>query len=38
MVDKFVKELGAQLADKRVAIELDEAASLWLAEKGYDRL
>ena len=38
VVDKFVKELGAQLADKRVAIELDEAASLWLAEKGYDRL
>ncbi len=38
VVDKFVKELGAQLADKRVAIELDEAASLWLAEQGYDRL
>jgi ATP-dependent Clp protease ATP-binding subunit ClpA len=38
VVDKFVKELGAQLADKRVAIELDEEARLWLAEKGYDPL
>jgi ATP-dependent Clp protease ATP-binding subunit ClpA len=38
VVDKFVRELGAQLADKRVAIELDESASMWLAEKGYDRL
>jgi ATP-dependent Clp protease ATP-binding subunit ClpA len=38
VVDKFVKELGAQLADKRVAIELDEEAAAWLAEKGYDRL
>ena len=38
VVDKFVRELAAQLADKRVSIELDEAASLWLAEKGYDRL
>lgn len=38
VVDKFVKELGAQLADKRVAIELDEEARLWLAEKGYDVL
>jgi ATP-dependent Clp protease ATP-binding subunit ClpA len=38
VVDKFVKELGAQLADKRVAIELDEDAAAWLAEKGYDPL
>ena len=38
VVDKFVKELGAQLADKRVAIELDEEAAAWLAEKGYDPL
>ncbi len=38
MVDKFVKELGAQLADKRVSIELDDAAAAWLAEKGYDPL
>jgi ATP-dependent Clp protease ATP-binding subunit ClpA len=38
VVDKFIIELGAQLADKRVAIELDEEARLWLAEKGYDPL
>ena len=38
VVDKFVKELGAQLADKRVAIELDEEAAAWLAAKGYDPL
>ena len=38
VVDKFVKELGAQLADKRVSIELDDAAAAWLTEKGYDRL
>src|SRR3954449_8699334 len=31
VVDKFIKELGAQLADKRVAIELDEEAAAWLA-------
>ena len=38
VVDKFITELGAQLADKRVAIELDEEARGWLAEKGYDPL
>ena len=38
VVEKFVKELGAQLADKRVAIELDEDAKVWLAEKGHDPL
>ena len=38
VVEKFVRELGAQLADKRVSIEVDDAASDWLAEKGYDRL
>ena len=38
VVDKFVKELGAQLADKRVSIELDDEAAAWLAEKGYDPL
>ncbi len=38
VVDKFVDELGAQLADKRVSIELDEAAKSWLAERGYDPL
>jgi ATP-dependent Clp protease ATP-binding subunit ClpA len=38
VVDKFVQQLAAQLADKRVAIELDEPAKSWLAERGYDPL
>jgi ATP-dependent Clp protease ATP-binding subunit ClpA len=38
VVDKFVKELSAQLADKRVALEVDEDARLWLAERGYEPL
>jgi ATP-dependent Clp protease ATP-binding subunit ClpA len=38
VVDKFVKELGAQLADKRVSIEIDDEAKAWLAQKGFDPL
>ena len=38
VVDKFIKELSAQLADKRVALEVDEDARLWLAERGYEPL
>jgi ATP-dependent Clp protease ATP-binding subunit ClpA len=38
VVDKFVRELAAQLADRRVVIEVDAAARAWLADKGYDRL
>jgi ATP-dependent Clp protease ATP-binding subunit ClpA len=38
VVDKFVKEVEQQLAEKRVSIELEEAARTWLAEKGYDPL
>jgi ATP-dependent Clp protease ATP-binding subunit ClpA len=38
VVDKFVGQLAAQLADKRVSIELDETAKAWLAERGYDPL
>jgi len=36
VVDKFIKELAAQLADKHVVLEIDDEARLWLAEKGYD--
>jgi ATP-dependent Clp protease ATP-binding subunit ClpA len=36
VVEKFVFQLEAQLADRGVTIELDEAATRWLAEKGYD--
>ena len=38
VVDKFVKELGAQLADRRVSIDVDDLARDWLAEKGYEPL
>ncbi len=36
VVEKFVFQLEAQLADRGVTIELTEAAARWLAEKGYD--
>ncbi|BBK30494.1 ATP-dependent Clp protease ATP-binding subunit ClpA [Stella humosa] len=38
VVDKFVAQLEGQLGDRQVAIELDDAARKWLADKGYDRL
>ncbi|HEV2708117.1 MAG TPA: ATP-dependent Clp protease ATP-binding subunit ClpA [Pyrinomonadaceae bacterium] len=38
VVDKFVKELSAQLAAKGVSIEMTEAARQWLARRGYDKL
>jgi ATP-dependent Clp protease ATP-binding subunit ClpA len=38
IVDKFVAELSAQLAEKKVKIELTEAARAYLAKKGYDPL
>jgi len=36
VVDKFVMQLEAQLADRGVTIALTEAARAWLAKKGYD--
>lgn len=36
VVDKFIMQLEAQLTDKNVEIELDEAARDWLAVRGYD--
>ena len=36
VVEKFVFQLEAQLADRGVTIELGEDATKWLAEKGYD--
>ena len=38
IVEKFVMQLEAQLADRNVTIELSSAAKEWLAEKGYDPL
>jgi ATP-dependent Clp protease ATP-binding subunit ClpA len=36
IVEKFVLQLEAQLAERRIAIALEPDARLWLAEKGYD--
>ena len=36
VVDKFLTELQAQLDDKRVTLEVDDAARDWLAREGYD--
>jgi ATP-dependent Clp protease ATP-binding subunit ClpA len=36
VVDKFLTELQGQLDEKRVTIDVDEDARLWLVEKGYD--
>ncbi|MFT9315897.1 MAG: ATP-dependent Clp protease ATP-binding subunit ClpA [Acetobacter orientalis] len=38
VVEKFVLQLEAQLADRNVTLELSSAAKEWLAERGYDRL
>ncbi len=37
VVDKFLTELQGQLDEKRVTLDVDEDARLWLLEKGYDR-
>ncbi len=36
IVEKFILQLEAQLAERRVAITLQPEARTWLAEKGYD--
>jgi ATP-dependent Clp protease ATP-binding subunit ClpA len=36
VVDKFIFELEAQLAEKKVALIVEPDAKVWIAEKGYD--
>jgi len=36
VVDKFVAEVREQLAERKIALELTDAARDWLAKKGYD--
>ncbi|MEM8919692.1 MAG: ATP-dependent Clp protease ATP-binding subunit ClpA [Pseudomonadota bacterium] len=38
VVEKFILELELQLADQNVHITLDEDATKWLTERGYDKL
>ncbi len=37
VVDKFLMELQGQLDDKRVTLDVDDEARLWLVRKGYDK-
>jgi len=37
VVDKFLTELQGQLDEKRVTLDVDVEARLWLVEKGYDK-
>jgi len=36
IVDKFIIQLEAQLADRKIMFELSDPATTWLAERGYD--
>ena len=36
VVDKFIIQLEAQLADRNVTFDVSDAARSWLAQKGYD--
>ncbi|HHK73872.1 MAG TPA: AAA family ATPase, partial [Rhizobiales bacterium] len=36
VVEKFVLQLEAQLADRNITISLSDAANDWIAERGYD--
>jgi ATP-dependent Clp protease ATP-binding subunit ClpA len=36
VVEKFMKEVEAQLSEKRIRLELTPTARVWLAERGYD--
>jgi ATP-dependent Clp protease ATP-binding subunit ClpA len=38
VVDKFIIQLEAQLADRHVVLELSDAAKSWLSKKGFDPL
>ena len=37
VVDKFLVELQSQLDDKKVVLDVDDAARRWLVKKGYDK-
>lgn len=38
IASKFIRELEQQLNKKEVQLDIDEAAKLWFAQNGYDRL
>ncbi len=38
VVDKLVGELNAQLVERKITVRLSEAARVWLAKNGFDKL
>jgi ATP-dependent Clp protease ATP-binding subunit ClpA len=38
IVDKFIRELEAQLADRKITLETTPRARTWLGERGYDKV
>jgi ATP-dependent Clp protease ATP-binding subunit ClpA len=37
VVDKFIIQLEAQLADRKIEFEVTKGANQWIADKGYDK-
>lgn len=37
IVAKFIRQLSAQLADRKITLSITDRAKTWLGEKGYDR-
>ena len=38
IVTKFIRELEAQLADRKITLSITDKARTWLSEKGYDKV
>ena len=38
IVAKFIRELAAQLADRKITLEMTDSAKHWLGDKGYDKV
>jgi len=38
IVAKFIRELAAQLADRKITLDITETAKHWLGDKGYDKV
>jgi ATP-dependent Clp protease ATP-binding subunit ClpA len=38
IVDKFIRELESQLADRKITLETTPRARAWLGERGYDKV
>jgi ATP-dependent Clp protease ATP-binding subunit ClpA len=38
IVAKFIRELAAQLADRKITLDITDTAKHWLGDKGYDKV